>query len=134
MHRYGAEYGLPPVSVAKVNDVRTQGLDALAMAHEVGVNIGFGTDLLGGMHKDQSNEFTIRTQVLSAFDVLRAATSSNAELLNQQGALGVIVPGAFADLIAVDGNPLEDISCLVGQGESLSLIMKGGKIFKNALA
>ena len=45
----------------------------------------------------------------------------------------VIVPGAFADLIAVDGNPLEDISCLVGQGESLSLIMKGGKIFKNAL-
>ena len=133
LHRYGAEYGLPPVSVAKVKDVRTQGLEALAMAHEFGVNIGFGTDLLGGMHKDQSNEFSIRTQVLSAFDVLRAATSSNAELLNQQGALGAIVPGAFADLIAVDGNPLEEISCLVGQGESLSLIMKGGKIFKNAL-
>ena len=45
----------------------------------------------------------------------------------------VIDPGAFADLFAVDGNPLEDISCLVGQGESLSLIMKSGEIFKSAL-
>ena len=103
------------------------------MAYEFGVNIGFGTDRLGGMHKDQSNEFAIRTQVLSAFNVLRAAPSSNAELLNQKGTLVCIVSGAFADLIAVNGNPLEDISCLVGQGENLSLIMKGGKISKNAL-
>ena len=79
LHEYGADYGLPPASVAKVDDVRVQGLEALAMAFEVGVNIGLGTDLLGGMHKAQSNEFTIRVQVMPALDVLRSATSANAK-------------------------------------------------------
>ncbi len=134
LHRYGAEYGLPPVSVAKVDDVRTQGLDALAMAKDVGVNIGFGTDLLGGMHKDQSNEFAIRTQVMDPVEVLRQATSANARLLNQEGQLGVLAPGAFADVIAVDGNPLDDISCLDGQGEAISLIMKAGVAVNNDIS
>ena len=134
LHKYGADYGLPAVSIAKVDDVRVQGLEALAMAFEAGVNIGLGTDLLGGMHKDQSNEFTIRVQVMPALDVLRSATSANARLLNQEGELGLVAPGAYADLIAVDGNPLEDISCLDGQGEAIALIMKGGVAFKNSLA
>ncbi|MBT6912499.1 MAG: amidohydrolase family protein [Rhodospirillaceae bacterium] len=134
LHKYGADYGLPPVSVAKVDDVRIQGLEALALAHEMGVNIGLGTDLLGGMHKDQSNEFVIRAQVMPEEDVLRSATSQNAKLLNMEGELGVVASGAYADLIAVRGNPLEDISCLDGQGEALSLILKGGVILKNDMA
>ncbi|MBT3333708.1 MAG: amidohydrolase family protein [Rhodospirillaceae bacterium] len=134
LHKYGADYGLPPVSVAKVDDVRIQGLEALALAHEMGVNIGLGTDLLGGMHKDQSNEFVIRAQVMPEVDVLRSATSQNAKLLNMEGELGVVASGAYADLIAVRGNPLEDISCLDGQGEALSLILKGGVILKNDMA
>ena len=133
LHKYGADYGLPPVSVAKVDDVRIQGLEALALAHEMGVNIGLGTDLLGGMHKDQSNEFTIRAQVMPAVDVLRSATSQNAKLLNMEGELGIVAPGALADLIAVNGNPLDEISCLDGQGEALDLILKGGITFKNSL-
>jgi len=133
LHKYGADYGLPPVSVAKVDDVRIQGLEALALAHEMGANIGLGTDLLGGMHKDQSNEFTIRAQVMPAVDVLRSATSQNAKLLNMEGELGIVAPGALADLIAVNGNPLDEISCLDGQGEALDLILKGGITFKNSL-
>ena len=120
--------------MAKVDDVRIQGLEALALAHEMGVNIGLGTDLLGGMHKDQSNEFVIRAQVMPEVDVLRSATSQNAKLLNMEGELGVVASGAYADLIAVRGNPLEDISCLDGQGEALSLILKGGVILKNDMA
>ena len=119
--------------MAKVDDVRIQGLEALALAHEMGVNIGLGTDLLGGMHKDQSNEFTIRAQVMPAVDVLRSATSQNAKLLNMEGELGIVAPGALADLIAVNGNPLDEISCLDGQGEALDLILKGGITFKNSL-
>jgi imidazolonepropionase-like amidohydrolase len=133
LHKYGADYGLPPDSVAKVDDVRIQGLEALALAHEMGANIGLGTDLLGGMHKDQSNEFTIRAQVMPAVDVLRSATSQNAKLLNMEGELGIVAPGALADLIAVNGNPLDEISCLDGQGEALDLILKGGITFKNSL-
>ena len=48
--------------------------------------------------------------------------------------MGVVAPGALADLIAVDGNPLDDISCLDGQGEAIALIMKGGISYKNSLA
>jgi len=133
LHRYGAEYGLPPVSVAKVDDVRTQGLQSLEIARSAGVNIGFGTDLLGGMHKDQSGEFAIRAQVLSPFEVLVSATSGNARLLERPGELGTVAEGALADLIAVNGNPLDDIGVLDGQGENIALIMKGGTLFKSKL-
>jgi imidazolonepropionase-like amidohydrolase len=57
-----------------------------------------------------------------------------AEVLNQTGKLGVVRPGAIADLLVVDGNPLEDIGVLVGQGEKISAIMKAGRFFKNELA
>ena len=54
-------------------------------------------------------------------------------MLNQAGKLGVIRPGAIADLLVVDGNPLEDIGVLVGQGERISAVMKAGRFFKNDL-
>jgi len=64
------------------------------------------------------------------FEVIRSATIVNAELLNRPGELGVVAPGALADLIAVDGDPLADISLLDGQGEHLSVIMKDGVLYK----
>ena len=133
LHRYGPEYGLPKVSAAKVDDVRLQGLEALAIAAKAGVNIAFGTDLLGGMHKDQSREFVIRAEVQSPHDILKSATSDAARLLQREGELGIVAPGALADLIAVDGNPLEDLALLDGQGEAIPLVMKGGQVMKNAL-
>ena len=82
------------------------------------------------MHRYQSREFVIRAEVMSPFDVIRSATTVNAELLNRAGELGVVAPGARADLIAVDGDPLADISLLDGQGEHLSVIMKDGVLYK----
>jgi imidazolonepropionase-like amidohydrolase len=72
---------------------------------------------------------------------LKMATSTNAELLElagprhpyQAGPLGVIEAGAYADLILVDGNPLEDINLVADPGKNFDLIMKDGKIFKNEL-
>lgn len=133
LHRDGGEYGLPAVSLAKVDDVRLQGIEALAIAKKAGVNIGFGTDLLGGMHKDQSAEFKIRSEVQTPAEILKSATSENAKLLRQEGRLGSIVEGAHADLIAVRGNPLDNLELLEGQGAHLDLIMKGGIAFKNEL-
>jgi imidazolonepropionase-like amidohydrolase len=65
--------------------------------------------------------------------VIRSATLVNAELLNCTGELGVIAPGALADLLVVDGNPLDDLHLLQEQGKRLSLIMKGGKMYKQTL-
>jgi imidazolonepropionase-like amidohydrolase len=130
LHRFGRELGFPQVSLAKLGDVREAGLRSLEMLRTAGVKIGFGTDLLGPMHRHQSREFVIRAEAMAPFDIIRSATTINAELLNRNGELGVIAPGARADLIAVDGNPLADISLLDGQGEHLTHIMKDGVFYK----
>jgi imidazolonepropionase-like amidohydrolase len=130
LHRYGRELGFPEVSMAKLGEVREAGLSSLDILQAAGVNIGFGTDLLGPMHRHQSREFVIRGEAMAPFDIIRSATIVNAELLNRSAELGVITPGARADLIAVDGDPLADISLLDGQGEHLSHIMKDGVFYK----
>jgi imidazolonepropionase-like amidohydrolase len=85
------------------------------------------------MHEHQLSEFAIRAQVLPAVDILRQATSINAELLNRSGDLGVVAPGALADLIVVDGDPVADIGLLSGQGEAVLMVMKGGAVYKDML-
>ncbi|MFY0480665.1 metal-dependent hydrolase family protein [Achromobacter marplatensis] len=129
----GADYGLPPDSVAKIATVRTAGLHSLEIYKKAGVKIGYGSDLLGPSQRLQSDEFRIRNEVLSAQEVIQCATTTAAEVLNQVGQLGRIQPGALADVLLVDGNPYRDLSCLLGQGEHLALIMKGGVIEHNAL-
>ena len=129
----GPGLGLPPDSIAKIEDVRGAGLESLSIFREAGVEMAFGTDLLGAMQRRQSDEFTIRGRVLPAQEVIRAATSVAARLLRMEGAIGALTPGAHADMILVDGDPLSDLSVLTGQGEAMPLIVKGGAIVKNEL-
>jgi len=129
----GADYGLPPDSVAKIATVRTAGLHSLEIYKKAGVKIGYGSDLLGPSQRLQSDEFRIRREVLSAQEVIQCATTTAAEVLNQVGQLGRIQAGALADVLLVDGNPYRDLSCLLGQGEHIDLIMKGGEIEHNGL-
>ena len=65
--------------------------------------------------------------------IIRSATLIGAEVLGMRGRLGVIAPGAFADLLAVDGNPLEDLRLLQDRGAHISLIIKEGAIVRFAL-
>jgi imidazolonepropionase-like amidohydrolase len=133
IREFGRALRFPETSLRKVEDVLDAGLASLEVAREAGVPMGFGTDLLGETHEHQSKEFGIRAKVLSAAEILRSATLVNAEILNRSGELGVVAPGALADLLVVDGNPLEDVSVLDGQGERLLLIMKDGALLKCAL-
>ena len=130
LHRFGPELGFSEVSLAKLAEVREAGLQSLEILRRAGVKIGFGTDLLGPMHRYQSREFVIRAEAMAPFDIIRSATIVNAELLNRSGELGIVAPGARADLIAVDADPLADISLLDGQGEHLTHIMKDGVFYK----
>ncbi|MFM8548281.1 MAG: amidohydrolase family protein [Betaproteobacteria bacterium] len=127
----GASLGFPAESVAKIEAVRGSGLRSLEIFAKAGVRMAFGTDLLGDSHRLQGIEFRLRAQVLGAAEAIRAATTHAAHLLNMTGRLGIVAPGAIADLLLVDGNPLDDISLLAGQGESLALIMKAGRITKH---
>jgi imidazolonepropionase-like amidohydrolase len=132
LHRHGREFGFPEVSMAKLAEVRDAGLGSLEILQAAGVKIGYGTDLLGPMHRYQSREFVIRAEAMVPFDIIRSATIVNAELVNRAGELGVVAPGARADLVAVDGDPLADISLLDGQGEHFTHIMKDGVFYKKA--
>jgi imidazolonepropionase-like amidohydrolase len=130
---HGAELGFPAGSLAKLEDVRGAGRRSLEILKQAGVKVGFGTDLLGAMHRYQSTEFLIRAEVLSPAEILISATSGNATLLQAEGQLGVVAPGALADLIVVDGDPLSDLGLLQDQGAHIPLIMRGGHIFKSEL-
>jgi imidazolonepropionase-like amidohydrolase len=130
----GRALGFPEVSQRKVKDVLDRGLASLEIAKRAGLKMGFGTDLLGETHEQQSREFRIRADVLSPVEVLQSATLVNAELLNRSGELGEIVPGAFADLLLVDGDPTRDLSLLEGQGKHVSLVVKGGSVCVDRVA
>jgi len=133
IERHGGRWGMSADSLEKNKVVMAAGLRSLELAREAGVRMAFGSDLLGQLQPDQSREFLIRSQVLSPIEIIRSATVVGAELLGRQGELGTITPGALADLLVVDGNPLRDLSVLTGQGERLSLIMKGGALHRNHL-
>jgi imidazolonepropionase-like amidohydrolase len=126
----GADFGLPPDSIAKVADVRDAGLEALTMLHEERVLMGYGSDLLGGMQQYQSGEFPLRGRFLPAHDVIRSATLDAAKVMRMDGQIGCIAEGAHADLIMVRSNPLDDLSVLDGQGEQINAIMKDGRFVK----
>jgi imidazolonepropionase-like amidohydrolase len=132
--REGAQFGLLPESVAKIEDVREQGLAALAILYEAGVMMAYGSDLLGEMHRHQSDEFILRGQRLPAIEVIRSATVNAAKVLRREGKLGVIAAGAHADLIVINGDPLKDLSLLTGQGRHMPVIMKAGRFVKDGLA
>ena len=129
----GADIGLPKVYADKLQGLGDEGLRSLEVCRDAGVPMGFGTDLLGTLQDRQSQEFLIRSQVLAPVDVLRSATSINAALIQRAGELGTIAPGAVADILVVDGDPLADLGLLQEQGRHIPVIMKEGRFCKNAL-
>ena len=126
----GPALGFPPDSVQKVEVVRAAGIEALGMLYSAGVTMAYGSDLLGDMHRHQSEEFVIRGRVMPAQTVIASATHIAAKLCRMEGKIGVVAPGAFADLIVVDGDPLADLSLLTRQGAHIPLIMKNGAFAK----
>ncbi|HXS61562.1 MAG TPA: amidohydrolase family protein [Streptosporangiaceae bacterium] len=123
----GREFGLPEASWRKVTEVLDAGLHALELAHTAGIKIGYGTDLLGGMHRHQSQEFVIRRQIQAPLDIIRSATTVGAEIVGLPGKLGTLAPGAFADLVALTRDPLDGIAALADPA-SISYVVKNGTV------
>ena len=130
LYEEGAKYGLPPASQEKIRLIYGQALNGLEIMRDAGVKMGLGTDLLGAQHVRQCSEFTIRKQVFTPFEILHQATAVNAEILMEPDRLGCIKEGAFADLLVVDGDPLEDISLMEQNGAALSVIIRKGEMVK----
>lgn len=129
----GRKTGWSEEMLEKLSVVQKAGLSSVQICKKAGAKLGFGTDLLGDSHDEQSREFLIRSEIETPREVLRAATKTNAEILQHVGELGEVSVGAYADLLIVDGNPLEDLNVLQDQGAKLPVIMKAGRVYKNTL-
>jgi imidazolonepropionase-like amidohydrolase len=81
----------------------------------------------------QNQEFAIRAEAQPPLEILRSATLVNAEILGRRGELGVVAPGALADLLLVDGDPLADVRILAEPAKCLALVMQGGVVVRGGL-
>jgi imidazolonepropionase-like amidohydrolase len=101
--------------------------NTFAQAYEAGVKIAFGTDSGVSAHGDNAQEFSLMVEAgMTPEDALLSATVNSANLLGISNILGTLEQGKLADIVAVSGNPLEDISLM----ESISFVMKDGVIYK----
>ena len=113
----------------------------LAKKYKIKIALGSDTFLSKAAYDLQALEWTARAKLFSSAEIMKQATSIGAELIElsgernryREGPLGVVQEGAYADLIIVDGNPLEDVTILSDPDNSLKMIMKDGKIYKNTL-
>jgi imidazolonepropionase-like amidohydrolase len=133
MKERAAEFGMTGDMLAKNDLVIDGGLRSLEICKRAGVPVAYGSDLLGQLQVEQSREFLLRREVLSPIEIIRSATTVGAQLLRMEGKLGTLRAGAFADMILVEGDPLKDLNLFQNQGRHLSLIMKGGSVYKTTL-
>jgi imidazolonepropionase-like amidohydrolase len=125
---------MPPWALEKARGAEEEATRSLEQCLRAGVKLGLGTDLLGTLHGTESSELLLRARVGGALHTLRSATSVNATLLNMGDRLGAIRVGYYADLLVVDGNPLQDLSLLAAPAKGIVAILKGGEFVRNPLA
>lgn len=129
----GEALGLGATEFAKIEIVRSGGLRSLQVMRDAGLPMAFGSDLLGQLRKYHCMEFEILAKVLTPAEIIRSATIIGAKLCRLEGEAGIIAPGASADLLVINGNPLSDIGLLQGDGAHMSAIMSRGTFAKNHL-
>jgi imidazolonepropionase-like amidohydrolase len=123
----GPKVGFPESMLAKNNGVFEMGQNAVEIAKAAGVELGFGTDLLGEGHHLQNEEFAIRANLEPPADVLRSMYVTNAKLCQMEGEIGTVTAGAYADLVVSRVNPLEDLAALSEPDANLSSIVIQGE-------
>ena len=129
----GEKLGWSAAMLDKLAMVHARGIESLKIARAEGVPVVFGTDLLGHMHVRQGIEFELRLGAMSPVEVLQSATIEAARLMRQQGAIGELVPGAWADLLIVDGDPTQELSMLADPARGPQLVMKAGRVYRDTL-
>ncbi len=129
----GAESGFPKDRMDKIKLVLDSGLHAVELAYRAGVPMAYGTDLIGPMHSRQLHEFELRADVVPPLDLLRAATSTAAELVRLEHEIGHVKESYRADLNILSANPL-DKGVLGSFADHLQLVIQGGAVVKSYLS
>jgi imidazolonepropionase-like amidohydrolase len=123
----GEEAGILPESLDKERLVSQVQRENFQKAHEAGVRMAFGTDAAIFPHGDNARQFAYMVRYgMTPIEAIQAATVNGAELIGWPDDVGSIEAGKYADIIAVRGNPLDDVSVL----EDVRFVMKGGRVYK----
>ncbi|SNY47886.1 metal-dependent hydrolase family protein [Paractinoplanes atraurantiacus] len=125
MDRRGDALGMPLVSQRKNREVLEAGRKAVELARAAGVQVGFGTDLMGVLEEEQLQGLRLQAEVDGVHLALQSATSVNATLIGRGDDLGRVAPGYIADLLIIDGNPFEDPSVLWSGPANRTVIQSG---------
>jgi imidazolonepropionase-like amidohydrolase len=126
----GANNGVYPESLEKERMIGLKQRQTFRAAHAAGVKMLFGTDAGVYPHGTNARQFAKMVEWgMTPMEAIQAATRNAAEALDQSANVGAIAPGRYADLIAVDGDPLTDIRTL----ETVAIVMKGGTIVKGSV-
>ena len=124
----GAKNGMLPESIEKEKSIGRLQRENFHKAFLAGARMAFGTDAGVYLHGDNWKQFPYMVEYgMKPIEAIRAATVNAADLLGWSGKVGIVAPGAFADLIAVDGDPLADVKTL----GAVRFVMKGGEVFRN---
>ena len=124
----GEDAGVLPESLEKERQVGRRQRESFQAAAKAGATLAFGSDAGVYRHGLNARQFAYMVEWgLSPMEAIQAATVVNARLFDREGRIGVIKPGAFADIIAVDGDPIEDIREL----ESVDFVMKAGHVHRD---
>ncbi|KAG6354967.1 hypothetical protein INS49_004048 [Diaporthe citri] len=120
---------LPGANRAKNAEVLERGLESVRLAHEAGVRMCLGSDLLSFLGAEQLGEFGLRARVLGSDEVLRHATVNPARMLGQEDKLGQVREGFVADLLVLNRNPLEDVTIFEKPEKHLLGVIKEGRVY-----
>lgn len=133
MAEIGAMVGLPARNIEKNEGVFDRGLESVGIARAAGVTLGFGTDLLGEAQPWQNREFAIRAELEPAADVLRSVYRVNARLCGLEREVGRLIPGASADVVIGNVDPLADLAAYSRPEETLAAVVCRGRVVVDRL-
>lgn len=129
MSEHGEELGIPAYFLRKMKMVREYALEAVENAMKAGMDIGSGSDVVGDGQPHKGMELELKSKVMGPMKALLSATRENARLLGQSDRIGSLEPGKYADILVVQGNPMDDMS-IFHRRDNIKVILQGGRYIK----
>jgi imidazolonepropionase-like amidohydrolase len=130
LEKFGDQLGLTKFQHEKIRLVAAGAQESVRMAQAAGVRIGAGSDLLGPAMSQKAREFVLKAEVIGPMAAIVSATKTNAELFGMADVIGTVEEGKQADLVVVDGDPLNDIAVLA-DAERIRAVVKAGEVAKD---
>lgn len=127
---HSERWGLTPAKVARLGSVRDAMYESIRAADAAGVQIASGSDVVGPWQGNRGEEIEFKARVMGAHRAIISATRTNAELFEMAADIGTVEVGKRADLVLVDGAPLDDVS-LFSDPDNIAVVLLGGDVVKD---